>query len=278
MTIALTGVTGNLGREVARVLSEAGISTRHLARSPERAEVFTNAELVEASYENSPQTREALKGVDVLFMVSAREHPQRLQQHLAFVDAAKAAGVRHIIYTSFYNAHEEATFTLARDHARTERYIQEQGFTYTFLRDNFYLDFFVDLCLTYDEIRGPAGNGVVSAVVRSDVAAVIAQIMKEPVKWENQVLNMTGPENLTMQEIVDKVGKATKKSIRYINETIEEAYQSRKAWPAEQWEYDSWVSTYTAIANGEQEGVSTDIERVLGVPPTSLEKYLESLE
>lgn len=278
MKIAITGVTGNLGKKVARSLSEAGIPARHLARSQEKAEAFSNAELVEASYENSLQVQEALKDIDVLFMVSAREHPQRLQQHLAFVDAAKAAGVRHIIYTSFYNAHEEATFTLARDHARTEKYIQEQGFTYTFLRDNFYLDFFVDLCLTYDEIRGPAGNGVVSAVVRSDVAAVIAQIMKEPVKWENQVLNMTGPENLTMQEIVDKVGKATKKSIRYINETIEEAYQSRKVWPAEQWEYDSWVSTYTAIAKGEQEGVSTDIERVLGVPPTSLERYLEDLD
>ena len=274
MNIALTGVTGNLGKEIARSLSEAGIPARHLARSPERAEVFPNAEIVEARYENSPQAQKALEGVDVLFMVSAKEHPQRLQQHLDFIDAAKAAGVRHIVYTSFYNADEHATFTLARDHARTEAYIKKQGFAYTFLRDNFYLDFFVDLCLTYDEIKGPAGNGRVSAVVRSDVAAVISQIMKEPAKWENKVLNMTGPENLTMQEIVDRVGKAAGKTIRYIDETVEEAYASRKAWPAEQWEYDSWVSTYTAIAKGEQEGIAQDIERVTGHGPTTLEEYL----
>lgn len=277
MKIALTGVTGNLGKEVARSLSEAGIPARHLARSPELAEAFSNAEIVKASYENSPQAQKALEGIDVLFMVSASEHPQRVHQHLDFIDAAKVAGVRHIVYTSFYNAREDATFTLARDHARTEDYIKEQGFTYTFLRDNFYLDFFVDLCLTYDEIRGPAGNGLVSAVVRADVAAVVSQIMKDPSKWENQVLNMTGPENLTLQEIVDRVGKATGKRIRYIDETVEEAYESRKVWPAEQWEYDSWVSTYTAIAKGEQEGVSADIESVIGVAPTSLDIYLKQL-
>lgn len=89
MNIAITGVTGNLGKEVARSLSEAGIPARHLARSPERAEIFPNAELVEASYENSPQVQKALDGVDVLFMVSAREHPQRLQQHLDFIDAQR---------------------------------------------------------------------------------------------------------------------------------------------------------------------------------------------
>lgn len=277
MKIALTGVTGNLGKEVARSLSEAGIPARHLARSPERSEAFPNAEIVKASYENSPQPQKALEGIDVLFMVSAKKHPQRLQQHLDFIDAAKAAGVRHIVYTSFYNASDKATFTLARDHARTEDYIKEQGFTYTFLRDNFYLDFFVDLCLTYDEIRGPAGNGLVSAVVRADVAAVVSQIMKDPSKWENQVLNMTGPENLTMQEIVGRVGKAKGKTIRYIDETVEEAYESRKVWPAEQWEYDSWVSTYTAIAKGEQEGISADIESVTGVAPTSLDTYLKQL-
>lgn len=136
----------------------------------------------------------------------------------------------------------------------------------------------MELCLTYDEIRGPAENGAVSAVVRSDVAAVIIRIMKEPAKWENQVLNMTGPENLTMQEIIDRVGQVTGKTIRYIDETVEEAYESRKVWPAEQWEYDSWVSTYTAIAKGEQAGVSNDIESVIGVTPTSLDAYLRQLK
>ena len=65
------------------------------------------------------------------------------------------------------------------------------------------------------------------------------------------------------------------KGITYYNETVEEAYKSRRKWEAEQWEYDSWVSTYTAIEKGEQEGVSLDIEKVLGRPATSIEQLLE---
>ena len=54
---------------------------------------------------------------------------------------------------------KKATFTLSRDHAQTEAYIKKLGFTYTFLRDNFYLDFFIDIALENGEIRGPAGRG-----------------------------------------------------------------------------------------------------------------------
>ena len=275
MTIALTGVTGNLGGFVASQLAKAGVQTIHLARRPERAKTYPNAQLIQASYENSPQVVAALQGVEVLFMVSAKEHPERLSQHLAFVDAAAQAGVNQIVYTSFYHASPESTFTLARDHAATEAYIQEKGFAYTFLRDNFYLEFFLDLCLDNGEIRGPAGDGKVSAVSRKDVAAVAVEVLKDPKKWGNQILNMTGPEEWTMLELTQQVSKALGKDIAYIPETVEEAYQSRKAWPAQDWEYDSWVSTYTAIQSGELAGISSYIERVLGRPGHSLTDLLK---
>ena len=278
MTIALTGVTGNLGGFVASQLAKAGVQTIHLARRPERAKTYPNAQLIQASYENSPQVVAALQGVEVLFMVSAKEHPERLSQHLAFVDAAAQAGVNQIVYTSFYHASPESTFTLARDHAATEAYIQEKGFAYTFLRDNFYLEFFLDLCLDNGEIRGPAGDGKVSAVSRKDVAAVAVEVLKDPKKWGNQILNMTGPEEWTMLELTQQVSKALGKDIAYIPETVEEAYQSRKVWPAQDWEYDSWVSTYTAIQAGELAGVSSDIERVLGRLGHSLTDLLKDID
>lgn len=209
-------------------------------------------------------------------MVSAKEDPYRLEQHLAFIDAAVQAGVRHIVYTSFYQAAADSTFTLARDHAATEAYIKEKGLAYTFLRDNFYLEFFLDLCQEAGEIRGPAGDGKVSAVSREDVSAVAVGILKNPKKWENQVLNMTGPQDLTVAELTKQASKALGKEIPYNFETIEEAYQSRLVWPAQQWEYDSWMSTYTAIQAGEQAGVSPDIERVLGRPARSFQDILKT--
>ena len=276
--IAVIGVTGNLGGIVSRLCKKNGIEVRNLARNVEKAEKLGFSNVFKSSYDKSEDTVKSLKGIEVLFMVSGSENPNRVQQHKDFIDAAKIAEVSHIIYLSFYNASKNSIFTLGRDHYATEEYIKENGFKHTFLRDNFYVDFFVDLCREYGEIKGPAGNGKVSAVVRSDVSEVVAKILENPGKCENQTLNMTGPEELSMDEIVKTVSKYFGKEIKYIEETVEEAYESRKIWKAEQWEYDSWVSTYTAIAENEQSGISNDIEKVLGRKATSLVEYLEKLK
>ena len=275
--IAVTGVTGNLGGMVSRLCKKNGIEVRNLARNVEKAEKLGFSNVFKSSYDKSEDTVKSLEGIEVLFMVSGSENPNRVQQHKDFIDAAKIAGVSHIIYLSFYNASKNSIFTLGRDHYATEEYIKENGFKYTFLRDNFYADFFVDLCREYGEIKGPAGNGKVSAVVRSDVSEVVAKILENPGKCENQTLNMTGPEELSMDEIVKTVSKYFGKEIKYIEETVEEAYESRKIWKAEQWEYDSWVSTYTAIAENEQSGILNDIEKVLGRKATSLAEYLKKI-
>ena len=276
--IAITGITGNLGGMVSRLCKKNGIEVRNLARNVEKAEKLGFSNVFKSSYDKSEDTVKSLEGIEVLFMVSGSENPNRVQQHKDFIDAAKVAGVSHIIYLSFYNASKNSIFTLGRDHYATEEYIKENGFKYTFLRDNFYADFFVDLCREYGEIKGPAGNGKVSAVVRSDVSEVVAKILENPGKCENQTLNMTGPEELSMDEIVKAVSEYFGKEIKYIEETVEEAYESRKIWKAEQWEYDSWVSTYTATAENEQSGISNDIEKVLGRKATSLVEYLEKLK
>lgn len=268
--IGITGVTGKLGSYVADLVDQPGIASIHLARSPERAKFYSSAEIRRISYANTPEVVEALKGIDTLLMVSARESPERVKDHKEFLDAAKLAGVEHIVYTSFYGAGEKATFTLSRDHAQTEAYIKELGFTYTFLRDNFYLDFLIDIALENGEIRGPAGSGKVSAVARKDTSSVAVEILLNPKEWENQTLNLTGPEELSMEEIVALLSKETGNAITYVDESVEEAYESRKKWPAQNWEYDAWVSTYTAIKAGEQAGVSIDVEKVLGRPAMSL--------
>ena len=270
MMIGITGVTGKLGSYVAVFVDKKGIASIHLARSPERAKVYASAEIRQMVYANTPEVVEALKGIDVLLMVSARENPERVKEHKSFLDAAKLAGVQHIVDTSFYGADEKATFTLSRDHAQTEAYIKDLGFTYTFLRDNFYLDFLIDMALENGEIRGPAGSGLVSAVARKDTSRVAAEILLNPKEWENLTLNLTGPEDLSMKEITTLLSKATKQLITYVDESLEEAYESRKKWPAQTWEYDAWVTTYTAIKLGEQAGVSTDVEKVLGYPASSL--------
>jgi len=159
--IAITGATGHIGRIVTDLLSSAGARTRLVVRDPNRAPTGS-ADVKQATYGDREAATTALQGADVLFMVSAAESADRLEQHRTFIDAAAAAGVRHVVYTSFLGAAPDATFTLARDHWATEEHLRASGMRWTFLRDSFYLDFLPTLAGDDGVIRGPAGDGSVA--------------------------------------------------------------------------------------------------------------------
>src|SRR6185312_15760540 len=120
---------------------DAGTPQRLLVRDLGRAPELDDGVPAVVNYADPLPANAALEGVKTLFMVSAAEAEDRLQQHCTFVDTAAAAGVQHIVYTSFFGAAPDSTFTLGRDHFATEERIKASGMDYTFLRDNFYLDF-----------------------------------------------------------------------------------------------------------------------------------------
>lgn len=274
-SLAVTGSTGYLGGRVARHLTDAHHTVRLLARDPARAPQLPGAEPVLSRYANDADTRSSLHGVSTLFMVSASESADRLDQHRALIDAAAQSGVEHIVYTSFYGAAPDAVFTLARDHWATEQHIIASGMTYTFLRDNFYIDVLPGFVGDDGIIRGPAGTGTVAAVARADIARVAATILSDPAPHANKTYNLTGPESLTMTEIAAVLTRHTGRSVTFHDETIEEAYESRRRWPAPQWQYDAWVSTYSAIAEGELAVVTDDIAAITGQPPLTLAQFLQ---
>src|SRR5438128_1465056 len=130
--IGVTGSTGQLGGRVATRLATLGLAQRLLVRDLARAPQLPGAEIIRASYEDGPSMREALSGMQVLFLVSGYGL-DRLEQHYSAIDAAVAAGVERIVYTSFLSAAPLATFTHAREHYLTEQRIRESGCRYTFL-------------------------------------------------------------------------------------------------------------------------------------------------
>ena len=272
-TIAITGVTGKIGGAVATELQDLAPRLRLLVRNPSRAPRL-EGQLAVADYSDAAASREALAGVNVLFMVSAGESPERVQQHEVFVDAAAAAGVKHIVYTSFLGAKPDATFTLARDHWYTEQHIRESGIAWTFLRDSFYLDFFPEVVDENGVIRGPAGNGRVGAVSREDVARSATAVLRNPGPQAGEAFDMTGPQALSLNDIARIIGEVWGKQVTYQDESLEEAYASRAHYGAPGWEVDAWVSTYTAIASGELDVISDSVQSLTGRPPLSLAELL----
>jgi uncharacterized protein YbjT (DUF2867 family) len=212
--------------------------------------------------------------VETLFMVSAAEAEDRRAQHLAFVDAAAGAGVRHVVYTSFLGASADCTFTLGRDHWATEEHVRASGMDFTFLRDSFYLDFIPHMVGEDGVLRGPAGQGRLAGVSRADVAACAVAVLRDAAYHRGRTYDLTGPEALTLAEMAALVGEARGEPVTYVDETLEEAYASRASYAAPDWQVDAWVSTYTAIANGEVAQVSEDVRTLTGRQPDTLQDVL----
>ncbi|MCJ1701319.1 SDR family oxidoreductase [Rathayibacter festucae] len=268
--IAVTGATGAVGGRVARLLADAGLPLRLLARDPSRAPELPGATAVHSSFTDPG---DALDGVRLLLMVSAAENEDRLAEHLSMVAAAAAAGVEHVVYTSFVGASPTATFTLARDHAATEEAIRASGMNWTFLRDNLYLDFVPAMLGDDGAIRGPAGSGRAAIVAREDVARAAAAILRAPEEHRGATYELTGPEALTFDEIAAVLTAAGRPAV-FVDETLQEARASRRRWNAPDWQLDAWISTYTAVAAGEMQHVSGDVERLTGRAPLSLAQFL----
>lgn len=272
--IAVTGATGVLGGYLARGLAERGISQRLLVRTPAKAPQLPHSTVHQFSYSDRSASMSALEGVGTLFMVSASESADRLDQHRTFIDAAAAAGVQHIVYTSFVAAAPDAIFTLARDHHSTEEHIKSSGMTWTFLRDNFYLDFMEALVGEDGIIRGPAGEGRAAIVARADIARTAEVILVDPIQHAGRTYDLTGPEALTLDEVAATITRVRGHTVTFYDESLEEAYRSRASFGAPAWQVDAWVSTYTAIAGNVMAPVSIDIESITGTAPMNLETYL----
>lgn len=273
-TLAITGSTGALGGLVARELAAGGVPLRLLVREVAKAPALAGAVAHPYSYGDRAAAELALAGVQTLFMVSGHEGPGRLDEHRTFIDAARAAGVRHVVYTSFFGASANCTFTLGRDHFHTEQYLRESGMQFTFLRDNFYMDLLEHFADADGVIRGPAGEGRAAFVARADVARTAAAVLRDPAPHAAATYDLTGPESLTLAEVAQALTAATGRPFSFLNETVPEAYASRAVWNAPEWQVDSWVSTYTAFAAGELDGPSDDIERVTGTRPATFAEYL----
>lgn len=271
--IAVTGATGRLGGRIARILAERGIAQRLAVRTPERAPSLAGAVAVRCAYNEPDQVKAALDGVETVLMVSGSETPDRVEQHKTFIDATVAAEVHRLVYISFFGASPTATFTLARDHWATEEHLHASGLAAVILRDNFYLDFLPELVGADGVIRGPAADGRVAAVAQDDIAEAAAAVLLDPAAHDGETYSLTGPAAITLDEAARIIACRTNRSVVFENQSIEAAYASR-AGQAPDWQLDAWVSTYTAIAAGELDGVTDDIPTLIGHPALSLDDLL----
>ena len=275
--IGVTGASGGVGSRAVAQLARRGAQQRLIVRDPARAPNFENTEIKAAhdGYGDADGMRRALEGVETLFFIPAGEDEHRVDQHRTAIQAAVDAGVQGIVYLSFLNAGPDATFTFVRDHYETEEIVKATGLPHAFLRMSLYLDFVPMMRGEDGVIRGPAGDGRVAPVTRDDVAEVAAAVLTGFPAYEGRTLDLTGPEALTLAEIAAELERVSGEPTSFEDETIEQARASRAGSGAPAWMVEGWITTYVAIARGELDKVTDDVQRATGHPATGVREFLE---
>jgi NAD(P)H dehydrogenase (quinone) len=272
--ILITGVTGNIGGRVAEILKgQSGI--RLLTRQPEKLSGFPDAEIIKGDYSDKESLEAAFKDVGTAFIVSGYAAPgQRALLHKNAIEAAVRAGTGHIIYLSSQGASPESKFPMSTDHYQTEQFVKASGAAYTILRDSFYIDLIPEMFGEKRIMKGPGGQGEVAWVSREDIAQVIATVLMNPTTSQG-TYEMTGPEAVSLAETAERFSAFFGEKYSYEEETLKAGREWRKALGAPDWEVNTWVGSYEAIAAGEMAPVSDDVYKITGRKPMSLEEHLQ---
>ncbi len=283
--ILVTGATGHFGSTSIHFLLQNGIPAnriRAFVRSGHDAENLAQLgiDIAHGDYDDYASMLSALNGVEKLLFVSGSDLVKRLSQHENIVQAAKAAGVKHVVYTSFQRKNESETSPLwlvAQSHIQTEKWLKESGLGVTILKNNLYMDFlpgFIgESVLDSGMIYLPAESGKVGAVLRAEMAEAAAIILTTS-GHEGKEYHFTNNEAVSYAEIAQIITTVSAKTIGYTSPTAEVYEQTLLGYGLPPEAVGIFSSFAVAQAQGELDGVSTDLERLLGRKPVAVREFI----
>jgi NAD(P)H dehydrogenase (quinone) len=281
-TIAVTGASGHLGRRVAQLLLERGERPVLLTRDPASLNDLAarGAVVRRGDFSDSAGMQEALTGVDRLLLISIDiTGPQRVALHAQAVEAARAAGVKHVIYTSLPRPDAENPAGVAPDHRATELALRASGLDWTFLRNNIYADFQVPTAAqaaATGQLVTNTGDGATAFVTRDDCAAVAAAVLASE-GHAGATYDVTGPEAIDAVALAALTAEITGKPIVvvHVDDSVYAAGLVEHAGlPTEA------AALYTSFGASAREGWASEVTTVVadltGTPPTPLRDVLQA--
>ena len=282
--ILVTGATGNFGKSTIDFLLKKGYSATNIAalvRNADKAADLTSKGIAVriGDYDDYNSLVAAFKGIDKLLLVSGSDIANRAKQHENAVNAAKEAGVKHILYTSFERKNETETSPIsfvAGSHIATENFIKESGLNYTIFRNNLYLDvlpWFFGEKVMETGVFLPAGDTKAALTTRDDMAEATANVLITS-GHENKEYSFSNSAQVSMGEVAASLGEIAGKDIPYMSPPSEVYIETltNANVPAEF--VGMFAGFSEAIRQGEFDVDKSDLEHLLGRKPTSAKQYL----
>lgn len=275
--ILVTGATGLNGSALLRLLSAKGIATRALVRSRARAEAIAalpGVEIVEGDMARPETLGAALRDVGRAMLISSSD-PVMLEVQSGFIDAARAAGVKHVVKLSGIMPDLTSPFRFARMHGEIERRLEASGMAFTHLRAGEFMPAYfrqVPSIVARGAMFLPMEDARIASIDVGDIAEIAALALTGS-GHEGKTYPLTGPEALTMAEVAEKLSAATGKTIRYVNVAPEEARKAQLAAGMPPYLADALVELFAERRKGKEAQVSAMAQTLLGRRPTSFDEF-----
>jgi uncharacterized protein YbjT (DUF2867 family) len=271
--VLVTGATGTIGRDIAKRLSEGGVSVRAGVRDQAKAKKeLPDIALVPFDFENEKMFSAALEGVEKVFLLPPLL-PNQLELMNRFVDAAKRAGVGHIVKLSAIGIDDETEPTAIKWHGASERHIRESGVAFTFLRPNSFMQNFI----TYFPPRNgaiylPWGNGTASFVDTRDIANVAAKALTSD-GHGGRIYTLTGPATLGIAEVALILSEVAGREFKYVDVPEAAARDGMLQAGVPPWQVELVMELHAVNKQNRWSAVTSDIEKVTGTPPTDFAQF-----
>jgi uncharacterized protein YbjT (DUF2867 family) len=275
--ILVTGATGLSGSAVIREFARQQTPVRALVRSRAKAhdlELLPTIEVVEGDMLRAETLASALSGVERVLLISSADQ-QMLETQCTFIDAAKKAGVRHIVKFSGLNAALDSPFLFTRMHAEIERYLEGSGLAWTHLRPSQFMQVYlreVPTIVAESAFFLPLENAKLAPVDIEDIAKAAFALLHTP-GHESKSYDMTGPEALSMTEIAEQISLAIGKTVRYVNISQAERKQTLLAAGVPPYFADALDVQASERRIGAESVIHPETHAALGVHPTTFAEF-----
>ena len=273
--IAITGATGQLGQHVIESLLKTVPASQIVAivRNPAKATALSQQGITvrQADYSDEVALTAALQGIDKLLLISSSEVGQRAPQHRNVVNAAKAAHVKFIAYTSLLHA-DTSPLGLADEHVATEKMLAESGIAYALLRNGWYTENYLasaPAALEHGVFIGAAGEGKIASATRADYAAAAARVISED-GHSGKTYELAGDAGWTLSQLAAELAKQSGKKVVYQNLSEADFAAALKGVGLPAGLADMLADSDTGASKGGLFDDSHTLSKLIGRPTTSL--------
>jgi uncharacterized protein YbjT (DUF2867 family) len=277
MTILITGVTGNIGGAVIDHLLTQKATVRGLVRDPKKATHLESqgVELAIGDFSKPDRLDAVLQGIEAAFLMMPNDAHQ-VELECNFIDAAKRAGVRHIVKLSVLRSGEVPS-TFQQWHRQIEEYLEQSGVAWTHLRPNMFMQnmrWFAQTIAQQGVFYHSIGDTKISHVDGQDVAAVAAVCLSQP-GHENQAYDLTGAEAISFAQIASTFAKVLNRPVQYVQVSPAEFKAARLANGEPEWYLDAEAQLFGCWQAGAGSAITPTIAALLDRSPNSFEAFAQ---